>query len=588
MGYQGVNSLDPGEALNVQLARLGFDEVDFTEHLTNGATVASAEWSVTNDLKNADGATSLTVTDVADSNLAAFFVGELLDALQVLKPLRNRDMSAGVNWVSHDLTTFSAAGQWLRTDANTAGMYWKIDPAYAPMIAGHTYKMTVKTNGQTWQGTGWEFKDAGGRRLESSTVPGTYFQVLSDPGTGGQIFTFTAPTGTSGGFNVVALSDKCDVFYWDNFELVDTAADAVAIGLVFKVTGTGDTTDNALENAKGSAPAANDLFAVTNITTEEVVYIGNAIGSYAWSAASTTSTLIQTAANRASAGINAKGKNLKEYKLTYTIAEAYQRAKNFATCVNGDYGTFDGASATGFHAVSDGSTSHEGGTADEIVVKNGKVYTVSFTLVLTSGTAPTINLLTALNGTALSDEGATASADGSNTLTFTASASGTGVVQFQNVSTATEYTVSSLKVYENTRLPDGTFALTLETFAKESTTMPFAEGAQTVYFLSASDADAADFAITATSGTATEGVFGISALTLFRCCDNDTNADGVAWWRIRAFKGAATASGTAMYGDDLSSDELAEHQTIEGAWSRIEGTAGIILAYRVPYRSTDV
>ncbi|KKL70699.1 hypothetical protein LCGC14_2102260, partial [marine sediment metagenome] len=126
----------------------------------------------------------------------------------------------------------------------------------------------------------------------------------------------------------------------------------------------------------------------------------------------------------------------------------------------------------------------------------------------------------------------------------------------------------------------------IETFGT-STTMPITAGEHTIYFLSASDADAADFVIQAISTAATAGVLAISGVSLRRCCDNAENPDGVAWWRIRAFKGAATFSGTAMYGDDLSSDELAEHQTIEGAWSRIEGTAGIILSYRVPYRSTD-
>lgn len=47
-----------------------------------------------------------------------------------------------------------------------------------------------------------------------------------------------------------------------------------AVGDVFKVAGTGDTTDNALEAAKGSAVANEDVFIVTNIVTEALVYLG--------------------------------------------------------------------------------------------------------------------------------------------------------------------------------------------------------------------------------------------------------------------------------------------------------------------------
>ncbi|KKK51801.1 hypothetical protein LCGC14_3111330, partial [marine sediment metagenome] len=261
----------------------------------------------------------------------------------------------------------------------------------------------------------------------------------------------------------VALSNNTDVFYWDNFELVNTAADSVSVGLIFKVGGTGDTTDNALAAAKGSAPANNDLFAVTDISTEAVVYIGNAVGSYAFATGngSATSSLTQTASDRASAGLNVKGKASKEYKLTYTVA------------------------------------------------------------------------------------------------------------------------------IQQAIAPAGALALTIETFANESTTLPITAGAQTVYFRSASGAATADLVIQAVGSSVTAGVLALSAFTLFRCCDNDTNADGVSWYKVRAFQGTATFSATAINGDDLSSDGLAEHETIEGAWSRIIGTAGIILAYRVPYRSTD-
>lgn len=48
------------------------------------------------------------------------------------------------------------------------------------------------------------------------------------------------------------------------------------VGDVFQVGGTGDTTDNALAGAKGGAVADGDIFEVTNISTEAVVYLGAA------------------------------------------------------------------------------------------------------------------------------------------------------------------------------------------------------------------------------------------------------------------------------------------------------------------------
>lgn len=53
--------------------------------------------------------------------------------------------------------------------------------------------------------------------------------------------------------------------------------DSVQEGDVFAVTGTGDTTDNALQTAKGSAVAAGDRFVVTNRTPASfaVAFMGN-------------------------------------------------------------------------------------------------------------------------------------------------------------------------------------------------------------------------------------------------------------------------------------------------------------------------
>lgn len=56
---------------------------------------------------------------------------------------------------------------------------------------------------------------------------------------------------------------------------VDAAQDrAVVVGDVFRVNGTGDTTDNALSAAKGSGITAGDVFVITNTGTPAVSYLG--------------------------------------------------------------------------------------------------------------------------------------------------------------------------------------------------------------------------------------------------------------------------------------------------------------------------
>ncbi len=443
----------------------GFDEVESGEHLTNGATVASAEWSVANDFKTADGAVSLTVTDETDADLAAFFAGELLGALQVLTPEANRIMTAGTaNWANGNLAGWSLSGNHIRAYGDAADEYFSLAAQYAPMTAGQVFEMTLYAEADTWFGAGWDFQDAGGRDFvltaDSPTTPSTGTTFWCEDRPNNAVFKFTAPTGTSGGFKVKAHGGASEVKYFDNFVLVNTDAKAIAVGLVFKVGGTGDTTDNALATAKGSAPAANDLFAVTDISTETVVYIGNAVGSYAFATGngSATSTLTQTAANRTAAGINAKGKALKEYQLTYTIAIA--------------------------------------------------------------------------------------------------------------------------KAID----PAGALAVTVETFAGKSITMPITAGAHAVYFQSASDAAAADFVIQAVGSAVIAGVISISALTLMRCCDSVINPDANEWTMIRPLEADATIAATSTVGDDLTSMTLAVLEadpSLRGRWSRIIPSAGRIAAYRL-------
>ena len=94
-------------------------------------------------------------------------------------------------------------------------------------------------------------------------------------------------------FNMLSGSTEMVALIADDLTVTDTVAAAIAeffagelatglgaapaIGDIFKVAGTGDTTDNALETAKGGAVADEDMFVVSAIASgsEAVVFLGN-------------------------------------------------------------------------------------------------------------------------------------------------------------------------------------------------------------------------------------------------------------------------------------------------------------------------
>ena len=123
-------------------------------------------------------------------------------------------------------------------------------------------------------------------------------------------------------------------------------------------------------------------------------------------------------------------------------------AQNVSNCVDDNYTTFANGTPTGFDATSNGSTTHKAGTADEIVFVSGRKYLITFDLVLNSGTAPLAGLYTALSGAPVFVGSALISAAGANALLYTCDTSATGVVQFLNISTATDYEVTNLNVHQ--------------------------------------------------------------------------------------------------------------------------------------------
>ncbi len=431
----------------------GIDEVESGEHLTNGATVAAAKWSVTNDLKNADGDANVTITDNTET-LAAFLGagGELETPPQLISAVDSVMTEGQEHWTNVGYTSYADTGGHIWTLADAITDYMSLAAQYAPMVEGTEYKMTLDADASgTFVGS-FVFQDADGNFL---------FNVIAKGNAQEHTFTYAPTTGAKvGGFRVKAGTSNANCQWWDNFLLSPTASTVPAVGLVYRVLADGDTTGNDHYTAKGDvAPAANDLFAITVFGggNDAIVYIGNAVGGYAWSA-NQTSALTQTAANRTTAGINAKGKALKEYQLTYTIAIAEAIA------------------------------------------------------------------------------------------------------------------------------PAGTLALTVETFAGESTTMPITAGSHAVYFQASADAPTDDFVIQAVATGATAGVLSISALTLMRCCDSGANPDAGEWVMIRPLEADATLSAVATVGDDLTSMTLAvleSDSSIRGRWTRIVPSSGRIAAYRL-------
>lgn len=139
------------------------------------------------------------------------------------------------------------------------------------------------------------------------------------------------------------------------------------------------------------------------------------------------------------------------FKMPWVDQGADNATLNVSTLVNGGganaYTTFSGASATGFSATSDGGGTHLAGTPVEVVIVSGKKYRVSFDLVLNSGTAPDYGIYATLGGGNWTGDTQT-SANGSNSYIFTATSGGTGVIQFRNATTTTDFVLSNLDVVE--------------------------------------------------------------------------------------------------------------------------------------------
>lgn len=107
------------------------------------------------------------------------------------------------------------------------------------------------------------------------------------------------------------------------------------------------------------------------------------------------------------------------------------------------YPVFSSNGRYGFHAIAYTQTA-VAGTVDEISITSGHKYLVEYNLKLNSGASPSVDLVSALAGTNLSN--VARSVEGKNSHVFTATGTSIGVLRFYTTISATDYEVSNLTI----------------------------------------------------------------------------------------------------------------------------------------------
>ena len=194
-------------------------------------------------------------------------------AEELMPNIVDRDFSAASAWTNVDINAYSETAD-LTITADAANQYCTLPVAYAPVTAAVTYRLYFDLANIV---STWTLKDfTGTDTLGTITANGTQ-----------QYIEFTVVTG--GGFRLVSTSTTSSGDF-DNFSL--------------------------------------------KAETASVAYVGNLTAAYGFNA-SKRSTLLQTAANRTSAGYNLKGLNTKTYELKYTIIEGLAPDGDFALTLEG-------------------------------------------------------------------------------------------------------------------------------------------------------------------------------------------------------------------------------------------------------------
>ena len=127
---------------------------------------------------------------------------------------------------------------------------------------------------------------------------------------------------------------------------------------------------------------------------------------------------------------------------------ASNTALNSSTFVNGGtaYGTFDGASATGFHVIKTAGTQAFAGSRPAFSVAAGQKFLVTFTATLTSGTAPIVLLGNSTSGGSRSNQPTVTAGSNSIVLTATAADSSAALTFYNGIGDACEFTIASVSI----------------------------------------------------------------------------------------------------------------------------------------------
>lgn len=126
-------------------------------------------------------------------------------------------------------------------------------------------------------------------------------------------------------------------------------------------------------------------------------------------------------------------------------------AQNVSTMVNSGYDTFANGTVTGFDAIktTTGAGQVEAGSVDEISITKGKSYLVYFSMVLNSGTAPTVDITQSLGGSSSTVGGGQLASAGVNIMTFVADETTTATLQFYSATgDQTDYEITLIDVHQ--------------------------------------------------------------------------------------------------------------------------------------------
>lgn len=317
---------------------------------------------------------------------------------------------------------------------------------------------------------------------------------------------------------------------------------AIEVGDVFTVGGNGDTTDNALQTAKGAAVVANDVFKVTNIVAEAVIFLHSDLAGPEGSIAVDVGD-----GDRATLDLLYDNELATAKGIAIEVGDIFKVAD--------DHDTVDNALET---------------------AKTAAVVAKDMFVVTGIGAHPASTCIYVGNSVAVYSFSHDKISDLIQTAANRAKA-GTALRAYVYTYTVVNYVT-----------PDNT-VFTLEGFGN-STVLPHAAGVKKeVIFVAPVGAALADFTVRATSDGATQGVITLDDQILIGIlkegvtpAKNSEEAFSGIWGSIQPFGAVATVSATSKHDTGLSSAAFIDGgPPILGRFTEIRPTGGTILACRV-------